>query len=87
MTPADRPVDEDELHARIDGRLTSHRAAAVDAHLAAHPDARARFSQYAEQRRALRAAFAAQAPGPIPDRLRIARIREARWHRRYRPLA
>ena len=87
MTPADHPVDEDELHARIDGRLPLHRAAAVEAHLAAHPGTLERFSQYAEQRQALRAAFAAQAARPIPDRLRIARIREERWHRRYRQLA
>ena len=87
MNSIDRPVDEDELHARIDGRMPPHRAAAVDAHLAAHPEARARFSQYAEQRQALREAFAAQSAGPIPDRLRIARIREDRRQRRYRQLA
>jgi anti-sigma factor RsiW len=87
MTPGDRPVDEDELHARIDGRLPSHRAAAVDAYLSAHPEEEARFSQYAEQRHALREAVAAQSAGPIPDRLHIARIREERRHRRYRQLA
>ena len=87
MNPADRPVDEDELHARIDGRLPPHRAAAVDAHFAAHPEVQARFSRYAEQRQALRKAFAAQSAGPIPDRLRITRIREERRHRRYRQLA
>ena len=85
--PVDRPVEEDDLHARIDGRLPPHRAAAVDAYLAAHPEAQARFSQYAEQRHALRAAFAAQAGGPTPNRLRVARIREERRHRRYRQLA
>jgi anti-sigma factor RsiW len=87
MTSVDRPVDEDELHARIDGQLPPRRAAAVDAYLAEHPEAEARFSQYAEQREALRAALAAQTGGPIPDRLRIARIREARRHRRYHQLA
>jgi anti-sigma factor RsiW len=87
MTPVDRPVEEDELHARIDGRLPPHRVAAVDAYFAKHPDAQARFSQYAEQREALRAALAAQAGGPVPDRLRVARIRGERRHRRYRQLA
>lgn len=86
MIPVDRPVDEGELHARIDGLLPPNRAAAVDEYLAANPDAQARFSQYAEQRQALRAALAAQA-GPIPDRLRVARIREERRHRLYRQLA
>lgn len=87
MTPIDRPVEEDDLHARIDGRLPPERAAAVDAYLAAHPEAQARFSQYAEQRQALRAAVAAQADGSIPNRLRLARVLEERRHRQYRQLA
>jgi anti-sigma factor RsiW len=87
MTPVDPPVEEDELHALIDGRLPPHRTAAVDAYLAAHPEAQARFSQYAEQREALRTALSQQAGGPTPDRLRVAHIREERRHRRYRQLA
>ena len=87
MTPIDRPVDEDDLHARIDGRLPPERAAAVDAYLAAHPEAQARFSQYAEQRQALRSAIAAQAGGPIPNRLRVAHLVEERRRRRYRQMA
>ncbi|MBV8457686.1 MAG: anti-sigma factor [Acetobacteraceae bacterium] len=86
MIPVDRPVDEGDLHAQVDGLLPPHRAAAVDEYLAENPDAQARFSQYAEQRQALRAALATQA-GPIPDRLRVARIRAERRHRRYRQLA
>jgi anti-sigma factor RsiW len=62
------PVEEDDLQARIDGRLPPERAEAVDAYLAAHPEARARLSQYAEQRQALRRTIAAQAGGPIPTR-------------------
>src|SRR6516164_3353485 len=38
------------------------------------PEEEARFSQYAQQRQALRAAFAAQASGPIPSRLRVAHL-------------
>ena len=87
MTPIDRPVEEYDLHARIDGQLRPERAVAVDAYLAAHPEAQARFSQYAEQRRALRAAVAAQAGGPTPNRLRVAHLLEARRRRRYRQLA
>ncbi|HKM69773.1 MAG TPA: anti-sigma factor [Stellaceae bacterium] len=87
MTPVDRPVEEDGLHARIDGRLPPERAVVVDAYLAAHPEAQARFSQYAEQRQALRSAVAAQAGGPIPNRLRVAHLVEGRRRRRYRQLA
>ncbi len=87
MTPIERPVEEDELHAHVDGRLPPERAAAVDAYLAAHPEAQARFSQFAEQRQALRAAFAEQAGGPIPTHLRVAHLLEERQRRRYRQLA
>jgi anti-sigma factor RsiW len=87
MTPIERPVEEDELHAHVDGRLPPERAAAVDAYLAAHPEPQARFSQFAEQRQALRAAFAEQAGGPIPTHLRVAYLLEDRQRRRYRQLA
>src|SRR5271166_1705485 len=87
MTPPGRPVEEDDLHARIDEQLSRERAEDVEAYLAAHPEEQARFSQYAQQRQALRAAFAAQTGGPIPARLRVAHLLEERQHRRYRQLA
>jgi anti-sigma factor RsiW len=67
-----RPVGEEELQAWVDGRLTPERSEAVEAYLAAHPEERARLSQYAEQRRALRAAFTEQETPP-PARLGVAR--------------
>lgn len=80
-------VEEAELHARLDGRLPPERAAEIDAYLAAHPEARDRLSQYAEQQQGLRAAFADQTAGPIPTRLRVARrLAEQRRHR-YQRLA
>ena len=74
MTPLGRPVEEDDLHARIDGQLPRERTEDVEAYLAGHPEEEARFSQYAQQRQALRTAFAAQASGPIPNRLRVAHL-------------
>ena len=71
MTPVGRPVEEDDLHARIDGQLPHDRADDVDTYFAAHPEEQARFSEYAAQRQALREAFAEQADGPIPSRLRV----------------
>jgi anti-sigma factor RsiW len=71
MTPPCRPPEEDDLHARLDGQLPRDRSKDVDAHLAAHPEIKARFSKYAAQRQALRAAFATQTG---PDRLRVANI-------------
>src|SRR6516162_5416236 len=81
------PVEEDELQARIDGRLPPERAEAVDAYLAAHPEEQARFSQYAEQRQALRALFVARPGEPIPARLRVAHLLAERRRRRYRQFA
>jgi anti-sigma factor RsiW len=78
------PVEEDDLQARIDGRLPPERAEAVDAYLAAHPEARARLSQYAEQRQALRRTIATQAGGLIPTRLRVAHLLAKRCRRRHR---
>ena len=48
MTPPRRPVEEDDLHARIDGQLPHERVEEVDAYLAVHPEEEERFSQYAQ---------------------------------------
>jgi anti-sigma factor RsiW len=80
-------VGEDDLHAHIDGRLPPERAEAVDRYLAAHPDVWERWSRYAEQRQALRAAFAAQTSGPIPARLRVDHLVAEQRRRRYSRLA
>src|SRR6516162_7384334 len=87
MTPPGRRVEEDDLHARLDGQLPRDRTEDVDAYLAAHPEVEARFSEYAAQREALRLAFASQASEPIPARLWIANILQERQRRRYRQLA
>jgi anti-sigma factor RsiW len=86
MRPVGRPVEEDDLHARIDGQLTHDRAENVDAYLAAHPEEQARFSQYAAQQQALRQAFIQQADGPIPARLRVANLLAGQRRRRLRQL-
>ena len=85
--PVGRPVEEDDLHARIDGQLPRERIEDVEAYLAAHPEEQARFSQYAQQRQALRAAFAAQASEPIPNRLRVAHLLEQQRHQGRRHLS
>ena len=87
MRPLGRPVEEDDLHARIDGQLPRERTEDVEAYLAAHPEEEARFSQYAQQRQELRTALAAQASGPIPNRLRVAHLLAQRRRRGRRQLA
>ena len=87
MTPPGRPVEEDDLHAHVDGHLRRERAQDVEAYLAAHPEVEARFSEYAAQRQALRAAYAAHADGTIPNRLRVTHLFAQKRRRRYRQLA
>jgi len=85
-----RPVEEDDLQAWVDGRLTPEDAEAVETYFAAHPEVWERWSQYVEQREELRAAFARSAEQPIPARLRVARLmaeRRRRHHRRFTRIA
>lgn len=87
MSALSRRVEEDELHAHIDGWLPSERATEIDAYLAAHPEERVRLQQYAEQRQNLRAAFAAQSAEPVPARLRVAPLLADRRRRNSRRFA
>ena len=87
MTDFPGPTGDDELMAYVDGRLSPDRAKAVASYLAAHPEIRERLSQYADQRRALRAAFGERAEGPIPARLQLTRLIAERRRRRRRRFA
>ena len=80
-------VEEDELQARVDGRLPPERSAEVNAYLAANPEEEARLSRYVAQKQMLSAAFADEPAGPIPGRLRVARLLEEQRRRRYRRFA
>jgi anti-sigma factor RsiW len=82
-----RPIEEHDLQAWVDGRLTQEQAEAVEDYFAAHPELRERWSQYAEQREELRAALAGPAEEPIPARLRVARLMEEQRRRRHRQFA
>ena len=81
------PVREDDLQAWIDGRLPPERAEMVTAYLATHAEEQERYAQYAEQRQALRAAFAAQPQGSVPTRLRVAHLLAEQRRRRRQHLA
>jgi anti-sigma factor RsiW len=84
---ASRPIEEKDLQAWVDGRLTPEDAEAVDTYFMAHPEVRERLSQYAEQRQELRAAFAGKPEPPIPPRLRVARLMDEQRRRRRRQFA
>lgn len=73
-----RAVTEDDLQAMVDGQLPADRQALVNAFLLTDPIAARKVEILKQQRAALRAALAAKAAEPIPDRLRIANIVRAR---------
>jgi anti-sigma factor RsiW len=74
MTPAAFVVDTDALHAYVDGQLTTDQRSAVDAYLAAHPDAAALVAQWTRQNEAMTALFAPAAKEVVPPRLNPQRI-------------
>jgi len=81
-----RSIEEDDLHAWVDRRLAPEDNEAVEAYFAAHPELRARWSQYAAQREELRAAFGGLTEKTIPARLRVARLLAEQRRRRRRRL-
>ncbi len=78
MTDRNLPIGEDELQAFVDERLDGERRAAVEAHLAAHPDLAERIGTERRQRAMLRSRLDAKFAEPIPSRLRIANLRATR---------
>ncbi len=74
-------VTEQELHAYVDGALGPDRRRAVQAYLAAHPDAAAKVAAWQRQKQALHALFDPVLDEPVPDRLRrLARTRRPWRH-------
>jgi anti-sigma factor RsiW len=71
VTPS---INDDDLHAYVDGQLEPSRRPAVERYLAATPEAAERAAAYHAQREMIRAAFAAKATEPLPPSLSLARI-------------
>ncbi|MBB6250539.1 anti-sigma factor family protein [Nitrospirillum iridis] len=81
---AGRPITEEDLQAYVDRALDAKRQAEVEEYLATHADAAERVAAYTAQRAALRATLAPVVEEPVPDRLNLARLIEARRHRHAR---
>ena len=82
MSDPGRPIAEEELHAYVDDRLDADRQGAVRRYLQDHPDVARQVAAWKAQRDALRAAFAPVAAEPIPPRLGLERLVQARLSRR-----
>jgi anti-sigma factor RsiW len=70
MTQPGRPINDEDLHAYIDGRLDAARRLAVAIYLAGHPREAARGEAFRAQKEAIRALFDHVLDQPVPDRLR-----------------
>jgi anti-sigma factor RsiW len=62
----DRSMETQDLHALVDGALPAHRAAEIEAQLAANPEAAAQVAAYRAQGRALHARFDPVLDEPLP---------------------
>jgi anti-sigma factor RsiW len=80
----DAGVSEEELHAYVDGQLPEDRVAAVQAYLAAHPDAASRVAAWRWQATKIRERFDPVLDEPVPERLRVETVlsqKRAGWPR------
>lgn len=71
MTEHERPVNEDEITAFIDGRLPDVRQQAMTRYLAQNPAVQARVSADKAATQSLRQRLGPIAEQPVPDRLRV----------------
>jgi len=78
MMDQERPITDDDLHALVDGVLDAGRRPAVERHLAAHPEAAARVAAWQAVGASLREATEWKVREPVPARLDLARLLEAR---------
>jgi anti-sigma factor RsiW len=85
MMSGERPINEDDLHAYVDGVLEPARRAAVERHLAENPQTAARVSDWQQVDEALRRAVGWKADEPVPSELNATSIAAARMHRRWTP--
>src|ERR1700722_2502014 len=77
------PINENDLHAYLDGQLDAERRLAVERYLDENPEDAQRMAAYGVHREAIRVAYAARAAEPLPAALSLAHI-VAESHRRPR---
>ncbi len=85
MTPIDKPITEEDLHAYVDGFLNADDRARVERYLGSHPEAAARIAAWQEGSEMLRLGLAHKAKEPLPSSLNIQRLAETRFARTWQP--
>ncbi len=85
MTPMEKAITEDELHAYVDGFLNADDRLRVERYLESHPEAAARIAGWQEVSEMLRRGLAHKAKEPLPSSLNVQRLAEARLARTWQP--
>lgn len=83
MNRSPRPIQEEELHAFVDGRLDTARHAEIAALVGQDPRLAARLDDWRREAVLLREAFAFKAREPVPAQLSLGRLIETRVSRRH----
>lgn len=83
MTDEHQQIDEEELHAFVDGHLGPERQRVVEAYLAAHPEAAQRLDDYRSVNDGLHSLYDDVLAEPLPARLRRApdKLASPRWRK------
>ena len=74
MTHPDLPITDEELHAYVDGQLSTERACEVEDYLAANPGAASRVAGWRAQAAMIRDKWGGVAEEKVPERLHPDRI-------------
>jgi anti-sigma factor RsiW len=85
MTPIEKAITEDDLHAYVDGFLNADDRARVERYLESHHEAATRIAAWQEGNEMLRRGLAHKAKEPLPSSLNIQRLAEARLARTWEP--
>ncbi len=85
MKSTERVISEDDLHAYVDGFLSSDDIARVEDYLKTHREAAARVENWKHSREALRRGLAFKAQEPVPSALNVQRLAAARRARSWAP--
>lgn len=85
MTPMEKAITEDDLHAYVDGFLNADDRLRVERYLESHPEAATRIAAWQEANEMLRRGLAHKAKEPLPSSLNVQRLAEARLARTWQP--